>query len=403
MTERLYLRDPYLREFQARVVAARRAEGRPGAILELDRTAFYPTSGGQLHDTGVLGDLHVLEVVEEDDERVAHRVDGAGPVEALVGREVSGRIDWQRRFDHMQQHTGQHILSQAALRELGAATLAVHLGAERCTVDLDVAAFGAAEAARVEDAANAAVVENRRVSIHFVDEAEIGRWGLRRPPKKSGTIRVIDIEGFDRSACGGTHVRATGEIGAIAIIGWERYKDGTRGEFVCGWRALRDHRWKTRAFADMRRALSVSGPEVVEVVERLAARERETARRAEETLQRLLAAEADLRRRGLTLPAVLTEVVTGRQRDEVRGLAQALIRDGGIVSLLATDDGRVVFARSADVPVDVAALLRRAVDQYGGRGGGRSEFAQGTLADGAAVRPVLETARRWAEEALRGA
>ena len=402
MTERLYLRDPYRREFQGRVVAARRDEGRPGAILELDRTAFYPTSGGQLHDTGILADRRVVEVVEEDN-RILHRVDGAGPVQAFVGRDVSGRIDWERRFDHMQQHTGQHILSQAALRELGAATLAVHLGAARCTVDLDVATFGVDESARVEDAANAVVVETRPVSIHFVDEAEIGRWGLRRPPQKSGTIRVIDIDGFDRSACGGTHVRATGEIGAIAIIGWERYKGGARVEFVCGWRALRDHRVKTRAFADMRRVLSVSGPEVVAVVERLAARERETARRAEETLQRLLAAEADLRRRTLTLPAVLTEVVTGRQLDEVRGLAQALIRDGGIVALIATDDGRVVFARSADVSVDVAALLRRAVDQYGGRGGGRSEFAQGTLTDGTAVQEVLETARRWAAEALSGA
>ncbi len=403
MTERLYLRDPYLREFPARVLSARHEERHPPAVLELDRTAFYPTSGGQLHDTGMLADLRVVEVLEGEDGRVLHRTEGAGAVESLVGREVTGRIDWERRFDHMQQHTGQHIISQAALRELDAGTLAVHLGAERCTVDLDVAGFGIDASARMEDAANAAVMENRPVSSHFVAEAEIGRWGLRRPPKKSGTIRIIDIEGFDRSACGGTHVRATGEVGAIAICGWERYKGGTRVEFVCGWRALRDHRWKTRAVADIRRALSVSGLEVVEVVERLAAREREAARQAEEVLQRLLAVEAGLRRRGLVLPAVLAEVATGRQVDEARGLAQALIRDGGVVALLATEEGRLVFARSADLAVDVAALLRRAVDQFGGRGGGRSEFAQGTLTDGAAVEAVLAAARRWAEEALRGA
>jgi alanyl-tRNA synthetase len=400
-TKRLYLHDAYRREFEGRVLAVR--PGPAGAMLELDRTAFYPTAGGQLHDTGVLANHPVLEVVE-DDGAILHRVAlDAGALQGLVGECVAGIIDWERRFDHMQQHTGQHLLSQAALRVLQGATLAVHLGAERSTVDLALAAFGPNEADRLEDAANAVVMENRPVRTHFVAEAEIERLGLRRPPKKSGTIRIVEIADFDRSACGGTHVRATGEIGTIVITTWERYKGGTRLEFLCGWRALRDHRRKSRGLAEVGRVLSAAEGEVVEAVGRLAAREREVSRRAEETRQRLLVVEADLRRRSLTPPAVLAEVAHGRTATEVRDLARALVAGGGLIVLLAAADGRVVFARSPDLPVDVAALLRRVTAQFGGAGGGRAEFAQGTLAGEASPAEILGMARRWAEEELRGA
>ncbi len=397
-TERLYLHDAYLRSFQARVLAAE--AGPRGVVVELDRTAFYPTSGGQLHDTGLLGGLPVLEVTETDDGRVFHRLDGGDPA-TLSGQVVEGLVDWERRFDHMQQHTGQHLLSQAALRELGATTLAVHMGAERCTVDLDAVQFGPAEAARLEDAANAVVMENRPVHVHFVDEADVGRWGLRRPPQKSGTIRLVEVEGFDCSACGGTHVRATGEVGTVAVTGWERYKGGTRVQFLCGWRALRHRRRQSRLLADVQRLLSIGENEVVAAVQRLAAREQEAARRAEETLQRLLAAEAGLRRQGLEVPAVVTEVLSGRPLDEVRGLARALAAGGGLVVLLATEEGHLVFARSPDVGVDVAALLQRTLREYGGRGGGRPEFAEGVV--GGAVAAALQAAGSWAAAELGGA
>ncbi len=401
MTDRLYLRDAYLREFQARVVATHGKRGSHGVVLELDRTVFYPTSGGQLHDTGTLGGFRVHEVMEDEDGRIAHHVTEAHAAGPLVGETVSGEIDWARRFDHMQQHTGQHVLSQAALRELSASTVAVHLGADRCTLDLDVADFGPEEAARVEDAANAAVTANLAVTLHFVDEAEIERWGLRRPPKKSGLIRVVDIEGFDRSACGGTHVRATGEINAIALTAWARYKGGTRVEFLCGGRALQDHRRKSRLLAEVSRSLSVGESELVDAVTRLGAREREASRRAEEAQTRLYALEAETRRRGLERPAVIAEHLREREVEEVRALAQALVRDGGVVALGAAE-GRVVFARSADLDLDVAALLRRTLGEAG-RGGGRADLAQGSVGVGADLQAVLTTARRAAEEALRPA
>jgi alanyl-tRNA synthetase len=394
MTERLYLSDAYLRTFRARVLAVRSAPG--GVVVELDRTAFYPTSGGQLHDTGLLGDLPVLEVSETDEGRVLHRL--GGDAASLLGEVVEGRVDWERRFDHMQQHTGQHLLSQAALRELGAATLAVHLGDERCTVDLDTAQFGPGEATRLEDAANAVVMENRPVRVHFVDEAEVGRWGLRRPPQRSGTIRLVEIEGFDRSACGGTHVRATGEVGMVAVTGWERYKGGTRVQFLCGWRALRGRRRQSRLLAEVMRTLSAGEEEVVAAVQRLAAREQEALRRADEALQRLLVLEASQLRQGLEVPAVVAEVLAGRPLEEVRGLARALVAGGGLVALLATGEGQVVFARSADLGVDVGALLQRILHQFGGRGGGRPEFAQGVV--GGAVGEALQAARNWAGREL---
>ncbi|MBI3975281.1 MAG: alanyl-tRNA editing protein [Armatimonadetes bacterium] len=401
MTERLFHQDAYLREFTARVIAVSPGRGGAPEIVELDRTAFYPTSGGQTHDTGVLAGRPVVDVVEEEG-RILHHLGPAVPPAAAItpGREVAGRIDWDRRFDHMQQHTGQHILSQAALREAGAETLAVHLGPARCTVDLKVAIFGPDEAERVEEVAGAVVMENRPVLIHTVDEAEVRRMGLRRPPKKQGMIRVVEVEGFDRSACGGTHVRAAGEIGAIAITGWERYKGATRVEFLCGWRAVRDARRKRRVLAEVGRALSAGDQEVAEAVQRVAAREREAARQVEEIRARLLTMEAELRRRGLDLPAVVAEVTAGRDPEEVRGLATALVRPGGLVALLGGDGGRLVFARSADVALDLAALLRRTVERFGGRGGGRPEFAQGSVPTAAALEEVLAAARRWVEEAL---
>ncbi|MGH2453315.1 MAG: alanyl-tRNA editing protein [bacterium] len=404
MTERLYWHDPYLREFTARVVTVRPAEGGRGPTLELDRTAFYPTAGGQLHDTGTLDGLRVIDVVQNAEEtRILHRLEGGEAGEALLDHTVTGRIDWERRFDHMQQHTGQHVLSQAALRELGAETLAVHLGADRGTVDLHLAAFDAPAAARLEDAANAAVLRNLPVRLHLVDDNEVSRWGLRRPPKKSGTIRLVEIEGFDRSACGGTHVRATGEIGAIAVTGWERYKGGTRVSFLCGWRALFDHRRKTSVLVDLGRTLSAGASEVAEMVQKLLAKESESARRVEALLGRLAAVETERRRPGLVRPAVHAEALAGRPGDEVRALAEALAAGGGLVVLLAADEGRLIFARSADLTVDVAALLRRILEQYGGKGGGTSAFAQGMLVPSVAPTEALETATRWAEEALRRA
>src|SRR5438445_9117049 len=240
MTDRLYYTDQYLRDFDATIVRVAEREAR--ALVTLDRTAFYPTSGGQPFDTGTLAGLPVVDVVDEEDGSVTHVVDAApirrpglaearetvGRAEAegpalQVGRAVHGAIDWPRRFDHMQQHTGQHVLSAAFDRLFGARTVGFHLGADASTIDL-ARELTAREIAAAEDEANRVGWEDRPVTIRFASAEEASHLPLRKESGRSGTLRLVDVEGFDLSACGGTHVARTGEIGVMAIMAWERFK-----------------------------------------------------------------------------------------------------------------------------------------------------------------------------------
>ena len=233
MTERIYYTDPYTTEFDATIVRIDPVADNPAhRRVVLDRTAFYPTSGGQPFDTGTLGDVRVLEVEDAEDGEVVHIVEGdVGP------GAVHGRIDWERRFEHMQQHTGQHVLSAAFDRVLKVPTVSFHLGTASSTIDL-AREVSAAEIARAEREANRIVWEDRPVAIRFADAAEVATLGLRKESKREGMLRLIDVENFDVSACGGTHVARTGAIGVIAVAGAERFKGATRLEFLCGGRAL---------------------------------------------------------------------------------------------------------------------------------------------------------------------
>src|SRR5438105_6725969 len=264
MTDRLYYTDPYNREFDATVARVDQREGR--TIVMLDRTSFYPTSGGQPFDTGTLGDSRVVDVFDEDDGSIAHVVDGALP----VGQAAHGVIDWPRRFDHMQQHTGQHVLSAAFERLFGVRTLSFHLGADLSTIDL-ARETTPSEIAKAEDAANAVVWDDRPVAIRFASVEEAAKMPLRKEPVRGGTLRLIDIEGFDLSACGGTHVARTGGIGVIAVARWERFKGGQRLEFVCGGRALRAFRSLRDATIASVRLLSVLPEDLPASIERLQA------------------------------------------------------------------------------------------------------------------------------------
>ena len=288
MTERLYYTDPYLTEFDALVIDVSNVAGRTGVVL--DRTAFYPTSGGQPFDTGTIGGARVVDVVDGDDGAIVHVVEGeaAGTRgsrlrarryggQAGLGL-VSGRVDWARRFDHMQQHTGQHVLSAAIDRVCGVRTESFHLGADTATIDL-ARELTTAEIAASEDAANEVVWADRPVTIKFADAAEAAALNLRKESIRTGTLRIIDIDGFDVSACGGTHVRRTGAIGVIAISGWERLRGGTRLEFKCGGRALRAHRTLRDTVRDSSGLLSIAPGELPQAIERLQGEGKELRRR----------------------------------------------------------------------------------------------------------------------------
>ncbi len=382
MTERLYYSDPYTTEFDAEILRVEDLDGRTAVVL--DRSAFYPTSGGQPHDTGTLGDARVIDVVDGDDGAVRHVVEGSAGAGA-----VRGRIDWQRRFDHMQQHTGQHVLSAAFDRLVQARTESFHLGTVSATIDL---AREVAPAAidRVEDEANRIVWEDRPVHIRFADAEQAAVLPLRKESVRTGTLRLIEVVGFVLSACGGTHVARTGAIGIIAVSSWEKFRGGTRVEFVCGGRALRSHRTLRDVVSASVRALSVLPGELPAAIDRLQADGKES-RRSIKTLQGALAVhEAGRLASQAELLAGLRVVVTaidGWDAAALKGIAAGIVGRPAHVAVLfgvvsrgpgPSDPGAaIVVARSPDVALDSAALLRRVTERFGGKGGGRPELAQG--------------------------
>jgi alanyl-tRNA synthetase len=382
----LYYTDSYLREFDATVIDAHPRNAHVGIVL--DRTAFYPTSGGQPHDTGTLNNLPVIDVLEDEEDRIVHVV-----AEDVQGT-VRGTVDWSRRFDHMQQHTGQHILSQACLRALGAQTRAVHLGGEVSTLDLDRPEMSAEAVASAEDLANQIVFEDRPVLVREVEEADLVSLQLRRPPKKHGRIRVVEVEDFDRSACGGTHVRRTGEVGPIKIRRWERFKGGTRVEFYCGWRALRDYRWKNALTLELASQLTVKDAEVLGAVSRLAGQLRDRDRVLADVQDRLIDLEARQRLAQTPGPPYLVAAVVPEWTTAmVTAMAGRLAKADSTVAVLGSSEGHLVIARSADLDLDAAALLTQVVQQHGGRGGGRPAYAQGSVPV-PRITEAVEAARR---------
>jgi alanyl-tRNA synthetase len=372
VTERLYYTDPYLTDFEAEIVDLEPVEG--GARVILDRTAFYPTSGGQPFDTGFLGGARVVEVLEEG-ARIVHVVSGEIP-----RGHVAGSIDWGRRFEHMQQHTGQHVLS-AALDRLAVRTVSFHLGSVAATIDL-AREVTAAEITRAEDAANAIVWEDRPVAISFVDAEHAAALPLRKESARTGRLRIIEIDGFDVSACGGTHVARTGSVGVIAVSGWERFKGGSRIEFRCGVRALRAHRALRDTVATAARLMSAGAEELPAGIERLQAENRDGNRRLKDLDARLAGYEADvLAARALEAPAgrVVVEALLEPDLTGLKTRAQRIAARPGHVAILLTGAApvSVVIARSSDAALDAAALLKQLTAEFGGKGGGRPELAQG--------------------------
>jgi alanyl-tRNA synthetase len=294
----------------------------------------------------------------------------------------------------MQQHTGQHILSQACLRALGAQTRAVHLGGEVSTLDLDRPEMSAEAVASAEDLANQIVFEDRPVLVREVEEADLVSLQLRRPPKKHGRIRVVEVEDFDRSACGGTHVRRTGEVGPIKIRRWERFKGGTRVEFYCGWRALRDYRWKNALTLELASQLTVKDAEVLGAVSRLAGQLRDRDRVLADVQDRLIDLEARQRLAQTPGPPYLVAAVVPEWTTAmVTAMAGRLAKADSTVAVLGSSEGHLVIARSADLDLDAAALLTQVVQQHGGRGGGRPAYAQGSVPV-PRITEAVEAARR---------
>jgi len=391
VTDRLYYADSYLREFRARVTD-RSDDGRR---IYLDRTAFYPTSGGQPHDTGAITGVPLVEV-EDEGERIAHVV--AAPVSA---DDVDCRIDWDRRFDHMQQHSGQHLLSAVFVERFGIATVSFHLGQESSTIDLDTATLEPARVLEAERRANQAVFENRVLRVSFEDAAETR--DLRKPSERAGTLRIVSIDGLDRSACGGTHVARTGEIGPILLRKLDRIRNTVRVEFLCGGRAAGRARADFDALSRVAQMVSGTPDEAPELV----AAQFEAARNAGKLRRKLEADLAQYQSRELyaaTAPdeagvrRVLRRLPSGSPED-LRALAQSFTAQAKTVFIAVLDSNQgaeapaVLLAVSADSGIDAGKLLKAALAQAGGRGGGNPRMAQGSLPSREALEQVLSHIR----------
>lgn len=389
MTNRLYYTDSYLTTFDGVIVESGEADGKPYVVL--DRSAFYPTSGGQPHDTGALGGRRVVDVVDrEADGAVIHVLDGPPP--ANEGGPLSGAIDWTRRFDHMQHHTGQHVLSAAFVRTAGLPTVSFHLGTELCTIDL----AGAADAdavAKAEDAANHVLWEDRAVTVRFVSEEEAARLPLRKTPARGGTLRIVEVADFDLSACGGTHVPRTGVVGVIAVQAWEKYKSGTRVSFLCGGRVVSRFRHYRDTVGAAVRQLSIQPDELSAAITRLQEESRDARQQFKAMGESLARYEAEeLARSAVPSGSVflVCRVIPGRDANGLKSLAQAISARPGHVAVLVSDvrPALVVVSRAADAGIDASAVLKTLIGRFGGRGGGKPDAAQGGGLDGdpAAIR-----------------
>jgi alanyl-tRNA synthetase len=390
MTDRLYYTDSYLTSFDAEVRSSAQVGDRFHVVL--DRTAFYPSSGGQPFDTGRLGDRSIVDVVDDDTGEVVHVV--SGPIEP--GQRVHGDVDWPRRLDHMQQHTGQHMLSAAFDRLFGVRTVSFHLGTEGSTIDL-AREVSAAELDHAESEANRVVWEDRPVTVRFVTAAEAADLPLRKEPVRGGTLRVVEVPDFDLSACGGTHVARTGVVGLIAVAGVERFKGASRVSFVCGGRALGSHRTLRDVVHAATRGLSVTPLEVKGAIERLQSEAREAARLGRRLQDELAVFRASKLREGAEAIGPFRVVLRSEPDLDgagLKSLASAVVDGSGLVVVFT---GRgvpvpVIVARSTDVSIDAAVLLRELASQLGGRGGGTAAIAQGGLT--ASPDAVLDAARR---------
>ncbi len=443
-TERLYYHDSRLLEFDATVIGvSERDDGQIAVIL--DRTAFYPTGGGQPTDTGTLGEARVVDCIDVESDGVLHMIQGSVPE---IGDRVHGKIDWLRRLGHLQQHTGQHILSAAFVRLFDAPTHSFRVLEHECEIDVALEDPTDERIEQAVDLANQIIWENRPMTIRHVTSEEAANLPLRKEPSREGALRVIEIEDFDLTPCGGTHAKSTGEVGVIAVRSWERAKGLTRIQFMAGIRVLADYRKANRTAREVAALFSAGREDSPVLVGQMVGENKKLRRRVSELEQVACRVEAeDLLRgssptvregiesasdsgrvdreavtdssRGLSAQRdtpgsdrkkvsdpegvtpssvsarIISRIFDDRDADSLKCLALALIGYPNTVALLGSRDGdtaRLVFARSSDADGDMNSLMREACSIIGGRGGGKADMAQGGGQNVARLADAIESA-----------
>ncbi|HEX9902148.1 MAG TPA: alanyl-tRNA editing protein [Acidobacteriota bacterium] len=398
-TIRLYFEDAYRTEFEALIVSRSAREGLPA--LALDRTCFYPESGGQPWDTGTINGVPVIKVLEEG-EAIVHILEKDLDPVIQAGASITGRLDWPRRFDHMQQHSGQHILSQVFIEVLNGETKSFHLGAEFSTLEIGLAKVEEEGLEKVELRANDIVQQDKEIKTYSVTPEKISQVPFRRPPKKEGLIRVVEVEGFDYSACGGTHCRRTGEVGPIKITRWERIRGNVRFEFLCGGRAVADSIRKGRMVRQMAGQLSLQEKDLAEGLARIAQEGKSLHKRLKALQSKVVDYEArDMAGRAAGL--IIKEIFKERTPEEARLLALSLIKQGSFVVLFGAsgpERDHIILARSDDLAIDLREVGQAVAPLVGGRGGGGPSLVEIVMDQRGRLEAILDLAFKKIQERL---
>lgn len=399
-TRRLYYDDSYLREYDAQVVSCEKGvhrDGRPTFEVILDETAFYPTSGGQPHDLGRIDDAEVLDV-RDDGEEIVHIVE-----RGFQPGKVHGCLHWARRFDHMQQHTGQHLLSAIFQERFGLPTVSFHLGSEVSTIDLRGNEPSQAVLEGAERAANEVIFDDRPVTVRYGTAEKLAQLGVRKEVERTGILRAIEIEGVDLQPCGGTHLRKTSQIGVTLVRRCSKIRQDWRVEFVCGRRTERVAHADARLLREVAEKLNCASEDVAEAAGRAVSERDAHFKNAKAALLRLAEAEAELTLQREPAASGGLRVVTRFFQDEGDGeylgaFATALAKAERTVALVGRSPcGHVFFAQHPAAGKDMKALLNQVMEEFGGKGGGTKDFTRGKLSDGQAVEKVLRRARAIVE------
>lgn len=393
-TRRLYFQDACQKSFEAAVVEKVIYEGRPAVVL--DQTCFYPESGGQPADRGTINGVNVI-IVLEDGDRIVHVLE-----KETTAERINGVIDWQRRFDHMQQHSGQHILSQCFIELFDGETLSFHLGETVSTLEIGLRELRECDVERVETRANEIIFEDREIRTYFVPDYKISTIPLRRPPKKEGLIRVVEISGFDYSACGGTHCRRTGEVGLIKINKWDKIRGNMRFEFLCGRRALQDYAWKNRSLAVMGQQLSVHEKDISASVEKMVQEIKQAKKRMRKLQERLAVYEAQEVIQKAT-GRIIREIWTEKSPEEGKLLALNIIRAGEFAVLFGIrgeENDRLIFASSEKLPLDMRELVPVVFSRVGGKGGGSPSLVEIVTEKKGNLEEILAVSLEYIEKKL---
>jgi alanyl-tRNA synthetase len=392
MTKKLYHNDSYKLEFTAEICKREIYENKYSVVFS--QTYFYPTSGGQLHDIGFINGIKVLDVVQVDDD-ILHITE-----KEITEDNVECNINKERRFDFMQQHTGQHILSESIAKVFGYETASCHLGEEMCTIDINASSLSTTDIQKIELFANNIVCQNLPVKVHYVQDTEINKLPLRKAPKFTGLLRIIEIDKFDFSACGGTHVKTTGEVGIIKIRKRESVKGNlTRIEFLCGTRALLDYQTKSEILNSLANSFTTTEKEVIDKVKKIVENNKQLVKELDLYKTELLKFEIVKLAEEAIIDKqykIIKKTFKDRDINEIRILAQKIIEYDDYIILFGSvsNSSNIIFARSKNVPVNMQQLFNSISEMIGAKGGGKPDLVQAGLKNQNRLEEALTFAMR---------